>query len=82
MIHGVPLRAKTSPEPSGYALSTVVVKDLQVDSLAGEAQDHKNPSLELEISLVSQDGSKDVWKMENGGWTVMRTSGTSASKAA
>ena len=60
MIRGVPLSAKVLQNSHGDALSPVVVEDLQVNSTTGEAQDHKNPSLQLEVSLVSKDGSKDV----------------------
>ena len=34
-------------ESSGNTLGTVVMNDLQVDSMAGEPQNHKDPSLEL-----------------------------------
>ena len=39
-------QCKRPSESSGDALGTVVVEDLQVDSTAGEAEHHKNPSLE------------------------------------
>ena len=31
-----------------------------MNSTTGEAQDHKNPSFELNITLGSQDGSEDI----------------------
>ena len=43
-------QCKGSPKSPGDALSAEVVEDLQVDSTTGEAQDHKNPSFQLEAS--------------------------------
>ena len=53
-------QCKGSPKSPGDALTAVVVEDLQVDSTTGEAQDHENPSLQLEVPLVSKNGSNDV----------------------
>ena len=50
-------QGECSPEPPSYASSTVMMKDLQVNSTAREAQDHKNLSFEFNITLESQDGS-------------------------
>ena len=62
-------KCKGSPESPGDAHGSVVVEDLQVDSITGEAQDHENPSFELEASMLSEDGPKDV-RLAEGEWRL------------
>ena len=53
-------QSKCSPESSGYALGAVMMKDLQVNCTAGEAEHYEDPSLELNTTLRGQNGSEDV----------------------